>query len=240
MLDRLRAYLNAPTQNYYEGIQLLYALNQSNAKRDSLTQYRSESKLATYLDEEYEKLVSSHKSQVTSDKSKVESRESDIEVVSLATRNSPLVTILESNTELEDKRNILFKKLSQAHTLLKKADKNEERYEYMKQLVAIDLELADNRNDIAYYGVHGKLPIRTSLPKDKDCTPEQSQIKIRLKGLPQSIYADRKLIDKLKNERKAIKNIADIQKINAKIAKSEARLEAKEAEKRMLESQIKE
>lgn len=223
--DRIRAYLSDSSATYQQGVNLLYDVTLKEGVRNSLQRYPSPTKLRAYLLEVFAELDKDcpKEEQTTSANSITDTLASD--------------DILDS---LRSERVLVFKKLSAEHTLMRTASTDEDRYLHILACIELDIHSLDLRDKIAYYLHHGKLPVRISKPKIKDCTESQAHTIVRIKQLPQSIYADRKLLAQLKKSRSDTQVVSEISAINLRIQAVQDRLKTKISEQRRLNRFLKE
>jgi len=225
--SELKDYLNNPS-DYHRGVQILYGLTLSNALRDSLTNYPSPAKLRTYLEKQYNgpsgKAIESTK-----------------EESSPETESSPLPpeehpTII----EWKEKKVLLFKELAHYYALKSEEKSKDIRFSYMKKCVEIDIELGAIHHDILFYDKYGRLPLKKSVPKAKNCTETMAQIRLKLLNLPQSINVDKKLLIKLAKQIEETENITELEALNNRKKLVQERLEGKKIELLRLRSALEE
>ena len=224
LFEQLRHYLNTPTPDYTEGVELLFRLNKRNGIRESLLLYPSTTKLHRYLDEIYIELKSAPAATAP------------------PPRIAPTVHLPPPPTkELEDlelKRILLFKELSRCHTLMSDLpydDKyNTQRYEYMQQCVLIDTELFELRNDIEFYKRTGNLPQRKVIARD--LTEGQAQLKLKYESERRSRHYHSRCVDKYTKSLAKASSMDDISSINAKLKKHQEKLAEIELEIKRIEA----
>ena len=224
LINDIKCFLSAAS-DYNRGVQLLYSVNKSDVLRSSLHKYVDPVKLKRYLTLELQNLQTENP----------EASEPEV-IISTATVPLPKDTVV---AEIEANMVPLYKELSYYHTLMSHEPDKEIRFSYMKKLIDLDIQLAAMRYDINFYKFYGKLPERVSTPKADKCTETLREIIINLKKLPPSIYADEKVLKKLRAELKETDTIKDIERINTRIAEVESRMEHKKVERRRLEAALK-
>jgi hypothetical protein len=224
LINEIKTFLAAPS-DYTRGVQLLYSVNKSEALRSSLNRYIDKEKLKKYLSLELQNLQTENP----------EASEPE-ETISTATVPLPSDTVV---AEIEAKMIPLYKELSYYHTLMSHEPDKEIRFSYMKKLIDLDIQLASMRYDINFYKFYRKLPERVSTPKADKCSETLREIIINLKKIPASIYADEKVLKKLRQELKETETIKDIERINNRIAEVETRMNHKKIERRRLEAALK-
>lgn len=225
--DRLRDYINHPNASYSMGVALFYDLTGKAGIRDSLLTYPSPKKLKDHLLRLFHQLTDTEESSISPP-------------IAIPINHKAVDTSIPAELQpLEDQRILLFKKLSQSHAYLRAATTNEHRYQYMTECVAIDAEILDLRDRILYYKEYGRFPLRQSIPKPHQCDESKAQIALKLKNIPQSIYADKKKLTQLQASLQVSKDIQEISSINQQIQKVSVRLKEKLTTQKHLRQQLK-
>lgn len=229
--ERIRSYLNTPSPSYITGVNLFYDLSAKSGIRDSLVRYPNPDKLKSHL----LKLLQSLQQTADMPESDPESKplNKPIHKAEVSTSDPTL-------SKLEDERILLYKRLSEAHTLMRHAATDQERYRHMKTCVYLDTQTLDLRDQILFYKEYGRLRQRKSKPKDKKCTESEAHMKLRLEHLRKSTYTDRKLLEKLHAQIHTLTVIEEITALRERIEVVQGRLDEKVEERAMLERTLKE
>lgn len=240
LFDELRHYLNSSDPSYTEGVELLFRLTHKNGLRASLLEFHDRDKLYSKLNEVYDTVIGT---------APPSNRHPELVSVSSSSRHPELISgshpLISPDPpivhELEEKRIQLFKELSHYHTLMADlpfdAEFDQKRYEYMQKCVIIDTDLYELRADIAYAKKTGHAPIRKTIPRQLD--EGQAQMTIRMQKLQNNTLYDRTLIKKILKELDECTILDEMPSLQAKLAKAKSRLAKKEAEIKLLRSQIK-